>query len=83
VFDTGSIAPTSAADGPVIFNSVGTFNYHCTLHANETASVVVTGSVASTSSDRPGVRTARAFPERWIALGRGTTVLLQLIRAHP
>ena len=44
VFDTGSIAPTSAADAPVLFNSVGTFNYHCTLHANETASIVVTGS---------------------------------------
>jgi plastocyanin len=44
VFDTGSIAPTSAADGPVLFNSVGTFNYHCSLHANETASIVVTGT---------------------------------------
>jgi plastocyanin len=83
VFDTGSIAPTSAADGPVLFNSVGTFNYHCALHANETASIVVTGSLALTSSDRPAVRTAGSIPERWIALGRGATVLLQLIRTHP
>ncbi|HEY6357253.1 MAG TPA: hypothetical protein VIX35_03355 [Vicinamibacterales bacterium] len=42
VFDTGSIAPTSAADAPVLFSTVGTFNYHCTIHPNETASVVVT-----------------------------------------
>jgi plastocyanin len=45
VFDTGSIAPTSAhsdnGDG-VTFNTVGTYNYHCTLHANETATVIVT-----------------------------------------
>ncbi len=53
VFDTGSIAPTSAADAPVLFSSVGTFNYHCTIHPNETASVVVTGSVSRTTSDRP------------------------------
>ena len=44
VFDTGSIAPTSAADAPVLFSTVGTFNYHCTLHANETATVIVTAS---------------------------------------
>lgn len=45
VFDIGSIAPTSAhsdnGDG-VTFNTVGTFNYRCTIHANETASVIVT-----------------------------------------
>jgi plastocyanin len=45
VFDTGSIAPTSAhsdnGDG-VTFNTVGTYAYHCTLHANETATIVVT-----------------------------------------
>jgi plastocyanin len=42
VFDTGSIAPTSAADVPVPFNTPGTYTYHCTLHANETATIVVT-----------------------------------------
>lgn len=45
VFDTGSIAPTSAhsdnGDG-VTFKTVGTYDYHCTLHANETARVIVT-----------------------------------------
>ncbi len=45
VFDTGNIAPTSAhsdnGDG-VPFNTVGTYNYHCTIHANETATVIVT-----------------------------------------
>jgi plastocyanin len=41
VFDTGSIAPTSAADAPVVFNTVGTFSYHCTIHPTETASIVV------------------------------------------
>lgn len=45
VFDTGSIAPTSAhsdnGDG-VTFNTAGTFNYRCTLHASETATVIVT-----------------------------------------
>jgi plastocyanin len=42
VFDTGSIAPTSAADVPVPFTTVGTYSFHCTLHANETGSIVVT-----------------------------------------
>ena len=42
VFDTRSIAPTSAADVPVPFNTPGTYNYHCTLHANESATIVVT-----------------------------------------
>ena len=42
VFDTGSIAPTSAADVAVPFNTPGTYNYHCTLHANENATIVVT-----------------------------------------
>lgn len=42
VFDTGSIAPTSAADVPVPFSTPGTYNFHCTLHANETGSIVVT-----------------------------------------
>jgi len=42
VFDTGSIAPTSAADVPVVFTTVGTYNFRCTLHANETGSIVVT-----------------------------------------
>jgi plastocyanin len=45
VFDIGSIAPGSAhsdnGDG-VTFNTVGTYNYHCTLHANETATIIVT-----------------------------------------
>lgn len=45
VFDTGAISPTSAhsanGDG-VMFSTAGTFTYHCTLHANETATVVVT-----------------------------------------
>jgi plastocyanin len=42
VFDTGSIAPTSAADVPVLFSAAGTYNFHCTLHANETGTIVVT-----------------------------------------
>jgi plastocyanin len=41
VFDTGSIAPTSAADVPVPFMSPGTYNFHCTLHGNENGSIVV------------------------------------------
>jgi plastocyanin len=44
VFDTGSIDPTSAhsanGDG-VTFSTVGTYNYHCTFHPNETATVIV------------------------------------------
>jgi plastocyanin len=42
VFDTGKIAPTSAADVPVLFSTPGTFNYHCTIHPNETATIIVT-----------------------------------------
>ena len=40
VFDTGSIAPTSAADDPVAMNTVGTATFHCTLHAGETGTIV-------------------------------------------
>ena len=45
VFDTGSIAPTSAHSDNgdrVTFNTAGTYNYHCTLHANEAATIIVT-----------------------------------------
>jgi plastocyanin len=42
VFDTGSIAPTSAADAPVLFTTAGTYNYHCAIHANESATIIVT-----------------------------------------
>ena len=45
VFDTGNIAPTSAHSDngdQVAFNTVGTYNYHCTLHANEAATIIVT-----------------------------------------
>jgi Plastocyanin len=42
VFDTGSIAPTSAADVPVPFRTAGTYNFHCTLHANENGTIIVT-----------------------------------------
>ena len=42
VFDSGSIAPTSAANVPVLFTTPGTYNFHCTLHANENGSIVVT-----------------------------------------
>ena len=41
VFDTGSIAPTSAADNPVPFTTPGTYNFHCTIHANETGTIIV------------------------------------------
>jgi plastocyanin len=42
VFDTGSIPPTSAHDVPVPFSTPGTYNFHCTLHANESGTIVVT-----------------------------------------
>jgi plastocyanin len=41
MFDTGPIAPTSAHDVPVPMNTVGTFTFHCAIHANETGSIVV------------------------------------------
>ena len=40
-FDTGSIAPNSAADVPVAMTTAGTFTFHCTLHANETGTIIV------------------------------------------
>ena len=42
VFDTGSIPPFSAHDDAVPFTKVGTYSYHCTLHANESATIIVT-----------------------------------------
>ena len=61
VFDTGSIAPTSAADAPVVFNAAGTFTYHCTLHSNESASIVVTSGSASAAFGRTVLPTWLAF----------------------
>ena len=40
-FDTGSIAPTSAADDPVRMSAAATINFHCKLHANENGTIVV------------------------------------------
>ena len=40
-FDTGSIAPTSVADVPVVMNTAGTVSFHCTLHSGENGSIVV------------------------------------------
>lgn len=40
-FNTGSIAPTSAADDPVMMSAAGTLNFHCTIHAGENGSIVV------------------------------------------
>jgi len=45
VFDTGNISPTSAHSDngdQVMFNTAGTYNYHCALHANESATIIVT-----------------------------------------
>ena len=45
VFDTGNISPTSAHSDKgdqVTFNTAGTYSYHCTLHANEAATIIVT-----------------------------------------
>ncbi len=45
VFDTGNISPTSAHSDngdQVTFNNAGTYNYHCALHANESATIIVT-----------------------------------------
>ena len=42
VFDTGSIAPTSAADVPVPFTRAGTYDFAARSNANETGSIVVT-----------------------------------------
>lgn len=39
--NTGSIAPTSAADDPVRMNTAGMFNFHCTIHSGENGSIVV------------------------------------------
>jgi plastocyanin len=41
VFDTGSIPALSAHDVPVTFSSVGTFTFHCSIHAGEVGTVVV------------------------------------------
>ena len=40
-FDSGVIPPLSAHSVPAVMNTAGTFNYHCTLHAGETGSIVV------------------------------------------
>ena len=36
-----TISPMSAQGAPVTMNTAGTFNYHCTIHANMTGSIVV------------------------------------------
>ena len=39
VFDTGSIAPNSAADVPVAMKA-GTVTFHCTIHAGEAGTII-------------------------------------------
>jgi manganese oxidase len=41
VFDTGSIPPLSAHDDPVTMSATGRYDFHCSLHAGETGSIVV------------------------------------------
>jgi hypothetical protein len=39
-FDTGNIAPGATSAG-ILFNQVGTFPYHCTVHPDMHATIVV------------------------------------------
>ena len=39
-FDTGTIAP-GATSGPIVFNTAGTFPYHCNVHPSMHATIVV------------------------------------------
>lgn len=66
VFDTGSIAPTSAADSPVQFETVGTYNYHCTLHANENGSIVVTAGTLARTQRIPAPTMVLSMVPAWI-----------------
>ena len=52
-WSTGNIGP-GATSGPVTFNSVGTFTYHCAIHSTMTGSVIV--SAAAAGPTNPPVR---------------------------
>jgi plastocyanin len=39
LWDTGNIAPGGSKD--VTFSNAGTFNYHCTIHASMTGTIIV------------------------------------------
>ena len=47
-FDTGNL--TKGQSGKVTFNQVGTFTYHCMIHPNMVATVIVTGGAAPAPS---------------------------------
>ncbi len=47
-FDTGTLA--KGQSGKVTFNQVGTFPYHCMIHPNMVATVIVTGGAAPAPS---------------------------------
>ena len=67
-FDTGSIAGGSRSAG-VTFNTIGTFAYHCRIHASMTATVVVSDAPPATDALDPITASSDSTPWRLLVLG--------------
>jgi plastocyanin len=62
-WDTGFISPSTSSAG-VVFNQLGTFNYHCNIHPSMKASVIVVAADTSTPTDTPtATETPTATPD--------------------
>lgn len=68
-WDTGSIA-TGATSAAIIFNTPGTFAYHCRFHADMHGSIIVTAAVTATPAPT-------AAPTASVRAGRATRALAQ------
>jgi MYXO-CTERM domain-containing protein len=66
-FDTGSISGGSSSVG-VTFNTIGTFAYHCRIHASMTASIVVASAPPATDTLDPVTAPSDATPLGILAL---------------
>lgn len=77
-WDTGAIA-SGATSSAIVFNTAGTFAYHCRFHADMHGSIIVTAAVTATSAPTaaataPAIagRTPRALAQS----GGGSTPVL-------
>lgn len=82
-WDTGAIA-TGATSSAIIFNTPGTFAYHCRFHADMHGNIVVTAAATSTpaATAAPTARSSAGRTVRALAQsGGGAAAVLGLLMA--
>ncbi len=66
-FDTGTITPGASSAG-VTFNTVGTFAYHCKIHAAMHGTIAVTSATAPQTDRLAPVAPTRSDATPWALL---------------